>query len=436
MTAQTVPPGRVSTLTAEQEWTLKEVWAHLLNFWGTPAVLPVEKSTAKPKRSATVTSTSSHDKEKEKPKKKFLSRFGKSHHKSKSSKSVKSSIASDQLSTVSTRSRESIEAAYGHAVIHESLKDLQPDEIREHFWSMLRTDQPDNLILRFIRARKWDSDKSLAMLAHSLHWRIKESHPDDIFYKGETDGSDGFMLQLKLNKAYFRGHDNEGRPIVHIRPRLHHSSEQTPEDLERYTLLVIEIARLMLKEPIDSASVLFDLSGFTMANMDYGPVKFMISVFEAHYPESLGKLFIHKAPWIFPPIWNIVKNWLDPVVASKITFTKSTKDLAKHIPMSDIPEELGGDDKFKVEYIPPAEDEDKLMSDLVVKNKLLQERADIVERFLDATVKWIEAESVEESKKWLNEKIAIGDELIANYIKLDPYVRSRTEFDRSGVLKL
>jgi hypothetical protein len=59
------------------------------------------------------------------------------------------------------------------------------------------------------------------------------------------------------------------------------------------------------------------MTDFTLANMvfnlfvyfpslmrtdslqDYHPVKFMIKCFEANYPESLGVVLIHKAPWIF-----------------------------------------------------------------------------------------------------------------------------------------
>ena len=39
--------------------------------------------------------------------------------------------------------------------------------------------------------------------------------------------------------------------------------------------------------------------GFVDSNQDYGPVKFMIKVFEANYPESLGVVLVHKSPWIF-----------------------------------------------------------------------------------------------------------------------------------------
>lgn len=32
---------------------------------------------------------------------------------------------------------------------------------------------------------------------------------------------------------------------------------------------------------------------------DYTPLKFMIKCFEANYPESLGSVLVHKAPWVF-----------------------------------------------------------------------------------------------------------------------------------------
>ena len=53
---------------------------------------------------------------------------------------------------------------------------------------------------------------------------------------------------------------------------------------------------------------------------------------------------IHNAPWIFSTVWNIIKNWLDPVVASKIHFTKDAKELSKFIDPTLIPDYLGGED--------------------------------------------------------------------------------------------
>lgn len=61
MTGQ-VLPGRIETLTDEQELRLKQVWAHLFHFWSIPVdssnVLSRKNSSLK--RSDTVTSGSSH----------------------------------------------------------------------------------------------------------------------------------------------------------------------------------------------------------------------------------------------------------------------------------------------------------------------------------------------------------------------------------------
>jgi hypothetical protein len=50
------------------------------------------------------------------------------------------------------------------------------------------------------------------------------------------------------------------------------------------------------------------MTDFSLANMDYSPVKFMIKCFEANYPESLGVVLIHKAPWIFSGLSSFL-NW-------------------------------------------------------------------------------------------------------------------------------
>ena len=40
-----------------------------------------------------------------------------------------------------------------------------------------------------------------------------------------------------------------------------------------------------------------------MKNMDYGVVKFLISVLQDYYPECLGRCYILSSPWIFNACW-------------------------------------------------------------------------------------------------------------------------------------
>jgi hypothetical protein len=176
------------------------------------------------------------------------------------------------------------------------------------------------------------------------------------------------------------------------------------------------------------------MTGFGLANMDYPPVKFMIKCFEANYPESLGTILIHKAPWLFQGIWRVVRGWLDPVVASKVHFTNSPTDLEQFIQPSLILEELGGKNPYSYEYIEPVPGENALMDDEGSKKVLLEERKALALRYEDAIKDWINAES-NEGGAWAElrkNRDEVAAELKTNYWKLDPYIRARSIYDRNG----
>ena len=86
--------------------------------------------------------------------------------------------------------------------------------------------------------------------------------------KGELDAletkDEGFLKQLRLGKSYLHGVDMNERPICLVRTRLHHSSDQQPEALEKFTVWEMETARLMLTGDVDTACVIFDMTGFTV----------------------------------------------------------------------------------------------------------------------------------------------------------------------------
>ena len=169
-----------------------------------------------------------------------------------------------------------------------------------------------------------------------------------------------------------------------------------------------------------------------MANMDYSPVKFMIKVFEANYPESLGTVLVYKAPWIFQSIWTIIKGWLDPVVASKIHFTKHLADLEEFIPKSQIIKELGGDEDWEYHYIEPVAGENDLMKEEEPRKKLEEERRIDVLEFQSKTFDWIHHPGNSADIKGVRDELA--EKLNHNYWALDPYIRARTLYDRQGMI--
>ena len=177
------------------------------------------------------------------------------------------------------------------------------------------------------------------------------------------------------------------------------------------------------------------MTHFTMANMDYTPVKFMIKIFEANYPESLGAVLVHKSPWLFQGIWKIIKGWLDPVVAAKVHFTGSVEDLEEFIPRKQIIKELGGEENWEYKFIEPIEGEDETMKDHETKQKLLDERNEDVLEYQKKTFDWINAGSGEAGQRVKDQRDEIARKLNDNYWRLDPYVRARTLYDRVGMIE-
>jgi hypothetical protein len=186
----------------------------------------------------------------------------------------------------------------------------QAADYRQLLWNMTLADHPDVTVLRFLRARKWDVEKATAMLTSALNWRHEHQIDEQIVRSGdsialqEQTGSlsaddKGFMAQYRSGKAYVRGSDREDRPVFIIKVRLHNPKLQSPESMERFVLHNIETIRTMIRHPNEKACLIFDLTGFGLKNMDFHVVKFLVQVFEARYPEYLGVVLVHKAPFVF-----------------------------------------------------------------------------------------------------------------------------------------
>jgi len=135
-------------------------------------------------------------------------------------------------------------------------------------------------------------------------------------------------------------------------------------------------------------------------------------------------------------IWNIIKGWLDPVVAGKVHFTKSVEELEHFVSRNHIPKELGGDEDWTYEYDEPQPDENARMLDDAARTRLLDERESIVKDFERATLTWVSSKTaVDEREVLWQRREGLAASLRSGYWRLDPYIRARTIYDRYGMIK-
>lgn len=276
-TLKTMPvepaPGTVGTLTPEQEAKLREFWILALKVFG----VPIDGLEADPNASSEAAPSTPEKKSKRRGWGLF-SRNGDDD--GDDSKSVSS--ASGVNSSIAAISIADGDDKYGQSKeFQQALKDMKPEEIRTAFWNMVKHDHPDALLLRFLRARKWDVKKALVMLVSTMRWRLQDMHvDDDIMANGEaaalkqSQSSDpaekkkgeDFLYQLRMGKSFLHGVDKFGRPICVVRVRLHKASDQDVESLERFTVYTIETARLLLAPPVETA--VSNLGGLRFSGSD------------------------------------------------------------------------------------------------------------------------------------------------------------------------
>lgn len=232
-----IQPGRPGNLTKDQEAKLQEFWTATLKLFG------VEKDDDQESHVGIAAS------EKKKKKRSLFNRKdGGQSNSSADNQEDKYGQTKDFLQMVATQS---------------------PEDLRKAFWSMVKHDHPDGLLLRFLRARKWDVQNALVMLISAMHWRLQEMNvDDDVMKRGEgaavadslnstdpavrKEGND-FMTQLRMGKSFLHGTDREGRPMCFVRVRLHKQGEQSNSSVERFTVYGLETARLLLESNVDTA---------------------------------------------------------------------------------------------------------------------------------------------------------------------------------------
>ena len=188
----------------------------------------------------------------------------------------------------------------------------------------------DDILERYLRARKMVVADAREMLEDTLKWRadfgVRNMHTKGYMKVIETETFSG--------KTYVHGFNRDGHVLLYMRPRRENSNEY--DGNLKHVVYNLERCVASMKKADKASSegkliLLIDFAGYSTFNAP--PMKTSretLSIIQNHFPERLKKAFIIRAPWIFSAFWSMISPFIDPITSKKIQFVKGNpEDIAK-----------------------------------------------------------------------------------------------------------
>eukprot|EP01124_Arcella_intermedia_P009159 TRINITY_DN1593_c0_g1_i1.p1 TRINITY_DN1593_c0_g1~~TRINITY_DN1593_c0_g1_i1.p1 ORF type:complete len:304 (+),score=52.26 TRINITY_DN1593_c0_g1_i1:29-940(+) len=210
----------------------------------------------------------------------------------------------------------------------------------------------DSFLLRFLRARNFEIEKSITMMDICLEWRkniniapgnLHDPHKIQKIVLG--DGAESYFVDSGMV-------DKAGKPYLIGRTCLINNAKMDGNTHLTAVTLVLEHAMVYsLRFPVEYCSYILDLredpeyppNSVGSASLDI--LREGIHRASEYYPEGLGKVYLIGAGWAFYMLWKVMSLWITTRTKNKVVFLDQDKwkeQLLEYFDKDQLVEDFGG----------------------------------------------------------------------------------------------
>ncbi|KAL5059055.1 hypothetical protein RYX36_030659 [Vicia faba] len=222
----------------------------------------------------------------------------------------------------------------------------------------------DASVLRFLKARNYNTIKAARMLRGTIKWRL-EFKPEKIRWEDVAKEA----LTGRLYRADYL--DKQGRVVFVIKAGFQTTSLATVQI--KYLVYCLENAIYNSHSTQEKMVWLIDFQGWSTSCISVKVTRDTAQVLQHHYPERLGLAVLYNPPKLFESFWTMVKPFLEPKTYKKAIFAypgnpKSRVMMEELFDMDKLESCFGGNNKAGMNleaYGQKMREDDKRMSGLI-----------------------------------------------------------------------
>ncbi|KAF8925140.1 CRAL-TRIO domain-containing protein [Dissophora ornata] len=215
-------------------------------------------------------------------------------------------------------------------------------------------------LFRFLKKANYVMPEAYNLVEANVAWRI-DVGCDHITPRDLEDNALWTNGLVEL-----RGQDRYGHPLITIRlgkyvpvPQADYTEDivlDDPEkdrflDYKRYIIFVLECTRKQLwessrRQPPEEhalqASLILDLQGTSVSDLDRQLITYTIELLKHRYPSCIAQVYVLNYSWVFGGIWQMLKRALPETARARVSFPSSIDELQEHFDPEELSTDFGG----------------------------------------------------------------------------------------------